>query len=72
MSFRRAPLWTAATMIAVLAGVFGVEAAFGQGSGAYVPAPTAAAPGAFPALPKPNTSGMSQTQIAEVQRGEYL
>ncbi|OYV56260.1 MAG: cytochrome C [Acidiphilium sp. 20-67-58] len=72
MSFRRAPLWTAATMIAVLAGVLGVEAAFGQGSGAYVPAPTAAAPGAFPALPKPNTSGMSQTQIAEVQRGEYL
>ena len=70
--FRRAPLWTAALLIALTSGAVGIEAAFGQAASNYVPAPTAAKPGAFPALPKPDTKGMSQAEIAQVQRGEYL
>ncbi len=70
--FRRAPLWAATLLIALTCGAVGIEAAFGQEAGGYMPTPTAAKPEAFPALPEPVTKGMSQAEIAQVRRGEYL
>lgn len=69
---RYAPLWAATVLVVALGGLIGVEAAFGQESGGYVPTPTAAKPGTYPALPKPDTKGMSKSEIAQVQRGQYL
>lgn len=69
---RLAPLWIATALIAILAACIGVEAAFGDGPSAYSPSPIAAPNADFPAMPKPNTNGMSPQQAALVQRGEYL
>ncbi|MDD2875946.1 MAG: cytochrome c [Acidiphilium sp.] len=58
-------VWIAAGMIAVTGLAVGATTA-------YAPTPEAAPPGAYPAMPKPDTAGMSAQQIALVQRGEYL
>ncbi len=72
LSKLKRPVWGAAALVALFGVVIGANLAFGAASSAYMPAPIAAKPGAYPVMPKPDTKGMSPQQAAVVQRGEYL
>ncbi|MGC9271352.1 c-type cytochrome [Acidiphilium sp.] len=67
----KTPVWIAAGALAALGVAVGIGAAFGD-VGGYMPTPEAAKPGAYSAMPKPDTTGMTPQQVALVQRGEYL
>ncbi|HQT89844.1 MAG TPA: cytochrome c [Acidiphilium sp.] len=65
------------TIIAGLTAIIGATLVGGMAFGAlnpfaYQPTPIVAAPDSYPAVPQPNTQGMSAAQIAQVQRGRFL
>ncbi|HQT83757.1 MULTISPECIES: cytochrome c [Acidiphilium] len=68
----RLPVWIAAGVFTVAALAVGAGMALGDIGQAYLPTSEVSPPGAFAAMPKPNTTGMSPQQVAVVQRGEYL
>jgi mono/diheme cytochrome c family protein len=65
------------TIVAGLTAIIGATLVGGIALGAlnpfaYQPTPIVAAPDSYPAIPQPNTQGMSSAQIARVQRGRFL
>lgn len=62
----------AAALTLAFSGLIGVRFAFGSLSGGYQPTPIAAPQGKFPALPAPDTKGMSDKQVKLVEHGRYL
>ncbi|HEX7389819.1 MAG TPA: c-type cytochrome [Acidiphilium sp.] len=72
LSKLKRPIIGVAALAALFGGLIGANVAFGDSASSFVPAPIAAPPGAYPAMPKPDTKGMTPQQITVVQRGEYL
>lgn len=66
------PIWIAAITLAVAGLAIGAGAALGDAAQGYQPTSEVGKPGAYPAMPKPDTKGMTPQQVAVVQRGEYL
>jgi mono/diheme cytochrome c family protein len=68
----RVPVWIAAGVFALAVTAVGADVALGEIGQAYMPTSEVSKPGAYAAMPQPETKGMSPQQVATVQRGEYL